>query len=184
MAARGITVIGTVWVAKQFCSVLCVRYEFTPPNLQNNLTAYVCPSLYATDLAAATEASSLHIIMKCVTSSYNSLDDPLHLPAYADNPPSTRAAADRMRSYVRWGADWRHEVKFSNDAYRKARLMPSSMSDLEMLMQIPTSMSQWKISWLVWRIKRRVITVITATSNRNIFLCLSSQWTEFLGRRL
>ena len=106
---------------------------------------------------------------KCSAISYTSLGQPSPLTAYTENPSSTRAVADHRRAYFRGVAVWKKEVMFSSKAYRKARLTPSSTSDLEILTWIPTSMRQWISSWIFWRRKIRIITVSKTTSNGYIF---------------
>ena len=77
------------------------------------------------------------------------------------------------------GVACRKEVTLSSEAYGKARLTPSSTSDLEMMTRIPTSTSQWISSCLVGVSKRRIITVSTATRNGNIFyVCPLSGWHD------
>ena len=58
-------------------------------------------SPYATDLDAATEASSSHVTTKCVTSSYTLFDEPSPLTVYVVNPSSTRATEDQRKRYMR-----------------------------------------------------------------------------------
>ena len=55
----------------------------TPPNIKKNVKDALHPYPYVTDLAAATDAFSLDITTKFVTSSYTSLNGPSPLTAYA-----------------------------------------------------------------------------------------------------
>ena len=68
------------------------------------------PSIYVTDLAAAKEASSSHVTIKCVMNSYTSLDYPSFLPEYTVNPSSTRSAEDQWGKYIRGVTDGIQEV--------------------------------------------------------------------------
>ena len=145
---------------------------------------YLCPYPYVMYLAAATEASSLHVRTKWVKSSCTSIYDTSPLPAYAENPSFTRAVAYQRMRHVSGGAACIQEVVFSSEAYGKSRLMPSLTSYFDILTQIPTIMVQWINSWLVGRSKIKIIIVRTSTSNGKPFLLLSSQWMEFSGRKL
>ena len=74
------------------------------PSTPSNHSFKVSPSPYLTDLAAATEDSSFHVTMKCVTSSSTLLNETSPITAYVTNHLSTRAVADQRRWYVREGA--------------------------------------------------------------------------------
>ena len=134
------------------------------------------------DLAASTNALSPHVKINCAKISYTSLDEPSPLTTYEENPSSTRDAADKRRSYIKVGAAWRKEMMFSSEDYGKSRLTPSSMSDLEMLTRVTTSMRQWIISCLVGIRKRKKSTVSTDTSNiMFLSICLLSGWHDREG---
>ena len=95
------TLTSTVLSATGFRDFLCVCYDVTPPNLPKNVMAAPCPYTYITNLAAATEAFSLHVTTKCVMSSCISIDKPSHLLFYTANSSSIRAASDHRRRHVR-----------------------------------------------------------------------------------
>ena len=95
-----------------------------PLTFQKYVTAAISPSPYVMYLASATEASSFHVAMKCVTSSSTLLDKPSLLTVYEVNPSSVRSTADQMRRYVRGGADLIHGVTSSFGDYGKVRLTP------------------------------------------------------------
>ena len=154
------------------------------PLTSKNTTSALQPSLYVTYVAASTEASPFHVTPKCVKISSTLLDNISPINEYKAKSSSTRDVADQRRGYIRVGADWRKKVMFSSESYGKARLIPSSTSDLEMLTRMPTSMSQWRSSWIVGKNKRRIITLSTTTSIRNVFLHLCSQWIACLVSRL
>ena len=61
------------------------------------------------------------------------------------------------------------EVTLSSRDYGKARLTPSSKSDLDIQTRTLTSTNLWISSWIFGRNKIRISTVITFTINRNIF---------------
>ena len=67
------------------------------------------------------------------------------------------------------GAAWRQGVTSLYEDYGKPRLTPSPTSDLEMLTWIPTSMSQWIISWIIGRRKIWIMTVSTDMRNGEFF---------------
>ena len=113
-----------------------------PLTSKTNVTAALCPSQYITDLYAETEASSLHITIKCVMISCAFPGEPSPLTSYAASPSSTKAAEYQRRSHIRGGVAWRQGVTFLSEAYGKSKLTHSLMSYLEMLRRICTSMSQ------------------------------------------
>ena len=155
-----------------------------PLTPKNNMTAALRPYLYNTDLAAATDSSSSHVTTKYTTSSCTLLDNPSPLHVYMKNTSSTRATEDQRRRKVMEGKAWRQGLTSSSGDSGKARLTPSSMSYLEMMIQIPTSMNQWIRYWLVGRSKISIRMVSTATINVNISPHFSSQCMACLGRRL
>ena len=58
----------------------------SPLKLKKNVIAAASTFLYVNDLAAATEDSSLHVIMKFVMISSNFLGEPHPLTLYTANP--------------------------------------------------------------------------------------------------
>ena len=142
MTVWGTIVTGTVLAAMEFSDFLCARYDATPPKLQKNTMAALLPYPYVTDRAAALEVLSLQVKTKCVTISFTLIDDPYPIYVYTVKPLYTRATADHMRRYIRVGSDWRQEVMFSSEYYGRSRLTPSPELHLEMMIYIPTSISQ------------------------------------------
>ena len=61
------------------------HYNVTPLIFKKFMVA-LSPFPYFVDLAADTESSSLHVIIRCVVSSSTSHDDPSPLTVYAENP--------------------------------------------------------------------------------------------------
>ena len=88
-------------------------------------------------------------------------------PLYTSNPSSTRAAANNSRGYTRGVIYWRQEVAYSFGSYGTDIPTPQLTSNFVIVTRIPTSMSQWEISWLNGIKWRRVIIVITTTKNEN-----------------
>ena len=60
-------------------------------------------------------------------------------------------------------------MNFSSHAYGKVSLTPSFTSYLEMLMRIPTGMSQWISSWIFGISKIMLSMLITSTKQCNFF---------------
>ena len=54
LTVRGNTVTSTVLAATEFLDFLCARYDVILPKLQENVTAYLCPYTYTTDLSEET----------------------------------------------------------------------------------------------------------------------------------
>ena len=106
-----------------------------------------------------------------MTRSSTLIGEPKPLTAYASNNPHPSGP-----HHIRGGgtpggkSDWRHEVTYSFAAYGNSRLAPKPTSDLETWTQTPTRMNQWIISCIVERSLKKINTIITAMSNRNIFL--------------
>ena len=73
----------------------------TPPTFIVNMMAVAHPYMYATNLAAAKESWSLYVTTKCVTNSYNLLNDPSPQKMYAPNPSSTRDVTYQRGIFVR-----------------------------------------------------------------------------------
>ena len=73
---------------------------------------------------------------------------PSHQQLYAANPSPTRAAVDQKGRYVRGVTVVIQVVDYSSRSYGTDRPMPSSTSNLMMLVQIPTGLSQCKLSWI------------------------------------
>ena len=102
-----------------FSWFLCAHYNVTPRPHPKNVTAYICPSQYVTDLSAEMEASSLHVTKKWLTSSCTSLNKTSSIPAYIENPSSTGASADYKRRNIRREVAWRQCVTSSPESYEK-----------------------------------------------------------------
>ena len=81
--------------------------------------------MYVIYLAAATEGSSLHAIMKCVTNSSTLLNGPSPYNCVCGET-LIRQGRIRLENEVHLGggADWRHEVAPSSEDYGKFILMP------------------------------------------------------------
>ena len=71
----------------------------------------------------------------------------------------------RRRIHGTGEADLIQEVASSSNSYGGVKLTPSLTPYLEILIWIPTIMNQWIIACIIGGSKRRISTVITATSN-------------------
>ena len=71
---------------KQFRDFLCARYNVTPIALKKDAMVSLSPFPCVTELGADTQGSSSHVIMNCVTSSFNLQDELYPLAVYEANP--------------------------------------------------------------------------------------------------
>ena len=103
---------------------------------------------YVINLAADTEGLSSYVIMRCMTSSSMSHENPNTLNMYTVSFSYTRYEADQRRGYTRGEADWIKEVTYSSWAYRKVRLRPSLTSDWGNQTMTRTRRSQWELLYI------------------------------------
>ena len=100
MATCGTRVTGKVLLDMELCDFLCACYNLTPPIPRKNVMVFPNTSRYVMHLISNTVDSSLHVTMKCVTSSSTSRNVHFSRTASSANPSSARATADITKRYV------------------------------------------------------------------------------------
>ena len=89
MTVQGTIVTGKELLAMEFRDFLLTLKCYPPPTSRINAMVALSNFPYTTDSAAKNEASSLHVIMRCVMSFSTSHNDPPPPTAYAENPSPT-----------------------------------------------------------------------------------------------
>ena len=142
MTIWGTTVTVTVLVATEFCAFLYMHYDVTPPNSQN---IYSWSSSFSVGhrlscskggllIAHHNEVCDKLLNISWQASTFNWVRGK---PLYLIGPQKIRRGCTSREGIL----DTRGGV--SSKAHDKYRLTPSLISDLEMLMRTPTSMTQW-----------------------------------------